>query len=111
MPLAPRELQDPGRVDLFKSVVEAIKHPMPAGPTEPIGLDALLEKMILGALRKLDGRRGGKGTHAVLPSSTTGGPLQKGTAPNQGGADDSTRGLIKSALAGGRVIPGARRRT
>ncbi len=113
MPLSPAELQDPARVDLHESVKKALKSPMPGTTT----LDAVIERCIVVAMNKIEsgfsdldramGRRGGRQTHAV-PSPTTE-RLQK-IVPNESGADDSTRGLIKSALAHkGQVVAGARR--
>jgi hypothetical protein len=97
--------------DLHESFLKAVRNPMLTGPGEPIGLETLLEKMVLGAVGVL-ARRGGKETRAGLPSPTTerlekSGPLSKWIPPQEkeNEAGESIRGAITSALRKGVTVP------
>lgn len=113
MPLSTAELQDPAKVELHESVKKALRSPMPGTTT----LDTVIEKCVVNALKKIEegfsdldrATRRAPASRAPARPLPENSRLEKRVPPDVSGADDSTRSLIKSALAHGQVVSGARR--
>ncbi len=109
--LSPNESKDPARVELHELHKKAIRAGSPGGASE---FDELLERMIIGALRKIEtgfaelqGATRVVRTSALRPAAR----LEKVEKPKVVDKDASAHDLIRASFAEPiEVVSGARRR-